>query len=104
MFYDCKLTAAPDVKDGSVWLSRPWRPYGKAVFIRCEMGRHIHPEGWNNWGKASNEQTAYYAEYHCYGDGADTSRRAAWAHQLSDIRDYDIHEVLRGLDGWNPID
>lgn len=104
VFYDCKLTAAPDVKDGSVWLSRPWRPYGKAVFIRCEMGRHIHPEGWNNWGKASNEQTAYYAEYHCYGDGADTSRRAAWAHQLSDIRDYDIHEVLRGLDGWNPID
>ena len=92
------------MKDGSVWLSRPWRPYGKAVFIRCEMGRHIHPEGWNNWGKASNEQTAYYAEYHCYGDGADTSRRAAWAHLLSDIRDYDIHEVLGGIDGWNPID
>lgn len=104
VFYDCKLTADPAVETGSVWLSRPWRPYGKGVFIRCEMGRHIRPEGYNNWGKDDNERTAYYAEYKCFGEGADTSKRADWAHQLSDIRDYDIHEVLRGLDGWNPID
>ena len=104
VFYDCKLTAASDVADGSVWLSRPWRPYGQAVFIRCEMGRHIHPEGWNNWGKTSNELTAYYAEYQCYGMGADTSKRAAWGHQLGDISAYDIHDVLKGNDGWNPFD
>jgi len=103
VLYDCKLTAASGVADGSVWLSRPWRPYGKAVFIRCEMGRHIHPEGWNNWGKASNEQTAYYAEYQCHGEGADTSKRAAWGHQLSSLSGYNMQDVLKGEDGWNPV-
>ena len=103
VFYDCKLTADPAVETGSVWLSRPWRPYGKAVFIRCEMGRHIRPEGYNNWGKADNERTAYYAEYKCFGEGADTSKRADWAHQLTDLEDYEMKEVLKGADHWNPL-
>ena len=29
------------------------------------MGDHILAEGWNNWGKESNEQTAKYAEIEC---------------------------------------
>ena len=103
VFYDCKLTADPAVETGSVWLSRPWRPYGKTVFIRCEMGRHIRPEGYNNWGKVDNERTAYYAEYKCFGEGADTSKRADWAHQLTDLEDYEMKEVLKGADHWNPL-
>ena len=103
VFYDCKLTADEGVEAGSVWLSRPWRPYGKTVFIRCEMGQHIHPEGWNNWGKTDNERTAYYAEYQCYGKGADTSRRVAWSHQLKDANAYDMTNILKGADGWNPL-
>ena len=103
VFYDCKLTADEGVEAGSVWLSRPWRPYGKAVFIRCEMGQHIRPEGWNNWGKTDNERTAYYAEYQCYGKGADTSRRVAWSHQLKDANAYVMTNILKGADGWNPL-
>lgn len=102
VFYDCKLTADQGVADGSVYLSRPWRPYAQAVFIRCQMGRHIKPEGWNNWGKTSNEQTAYYAEYKSKGEGANPNKRAKWSHQLTNIDDYDIHEVLKGQDGWDP--
>lgn len=103
VFYDCKLTADEGVEAGSVWLSRPWRPYGKTVFIRCKMGEHIRPEGWNNWGKTDNERTAYYAEYQCYGKGADTSRRVAWSHQLKDASAYDMTDILKGTDGWNPL-
>ena len=103
VFYDCKLTADDGVEAGSVWLSRPWRPYGKTVFIRCEMGQHIRPEGWNNWGKTDNERTAYYAEYQCYGKGADTSRRVAWSHQLKDANAYVMTNILKGADGWNPL-
>lgn len=103
VFYDCKLTADEGVEAGSVWLSRPWRPYGKTVFIRCEMGQHIRPEGWNNWGKTDNERTAYYAEYQCYGKGADTSRRVAWSHQLKDANAYVMTNILKGADGWNPL-
>lgn len=103
VFYDCKLTADEGVEAGSVWLSRPWRPYGKTVFIRCEMGQHIRPEGWNNWGKTDNERTAYYAEYQCYGKGADTSRRVAWSHQLKDANADVMTNILKGADGWNPL-
>ena len=101
VFYDCRLTADPDVEAGSVWLSRPWRPYGKTVFIRCEMGRHIRLEGWNNWSNPDNEKTAYYAEYKSRGEGANPGKRVSWSHQLNDISDYNISEVLKGNDGWN---
>lgn len=102
VFYDCKLTADEGVADGSVYLSRPWRPYAQAVFIRCQMGRHIKPVGWHNWGKMSNEQTAYYAEYKSKGEGANPTKRAKWSHQLQIIDNYNIHEVLKGQDGWDP--
>ena len=95
VFYDCRHTADPDVETGSVWLSRPWRPYGKTVFIRCEMGKHIRPEGWNNWGNAENEKTVYYAEYGSKGEGAKPDKRASWSHQLNDISEYSISEILR---------
>ncbi|MDU1903140.1 MAG: pectinesterase family protein [Dysgonomonas sp.] len=100
IFYDCTLTAAEGVD--KVYLSRPWRPYGQAVFIRCDMGKHITPEGWNNWGKKENEKTAYYAEYQSRGEGANPSARAAFSHQLKNLDRYDIYKVLEGDDGWNP--
>lgn len=100
VFYDCRMTADEGVKDGSVWLSRPWRPYAKCVFVRCELGRHIRPEGWNNWGNPANEQTAYYAEYLSRGEGANPSQRVPWSHQLTDITHYDMKTILSGNDGW----
>ena len=103
VFYDCLLTSADSVEVGSVWLSRPWRPYGKTVFIRCEMGKHICAEGYHNWGKPDNEKTAYYADYGCRGKGASIKKRVSWAHQLDDIADYDMLKVLAGTDGWNPL-
>lgn len=100
VFFDCRMTADDGVEDGSVWLSRPWRPYAKCVFIRCELGRHIRPEGWNNWGNPANEQTAYYAEYQSRGEGAKTDQRALWSHQLVNISHYDMKTILAGDDGW----
>lgn len=101
MFYDCKMTAEPGVE--GVALSRPWRPYAKAVFIRCDLGGHIAPAGWNNWGKKSNEETVTYAEYQNTGEGARPEARAPYGHQLKDLTGYGIEEVLAGNDGWNPV-
>ena len=56
VFKNCKLTAAPGVK--KVYLGRPWRPYAATVFINCEFGNHIRPEGWHNWRNPENEKTA----------------------------------------------
>ena len=102
IFYNCRMTADEGIKDGSVWLSRPWRPYAKCIFIRCELGRHIHPKGWHNWGNPANEQTAFYAEYQSRGEGAKPDQRVAWSHQLTDIKPYELKTILAGNDGWEP--
>ncbi len=101
VFYDCKMTAADEAT--SVFLSRPWRPYAQCVFIRCELGKHIAPAGWNNWGNKANEETVTYAEYKSKGEGANPKARAAFGKQLKDISRYDMEKVLAGSDGWNPV-
>lgn len=101
VFYDCTLTA--DTGVSKVFLSRPWRPYGQAVFIRCHMGKHILPEGWNNWGKKDAEKTVFYAEYESTGQGANPKARAAFSHQLKNLKGYEIESILLGNDGWNPV-
>ena len=101
VFYDCTMTADEGVE--GVYLSRPWRPYAQAVYIRCNLGNHIKPIGWHNWGKESNEQTAFYAEYQSTGPGANAEARAPWSHQLTSLDGYDMEEILAGSDGWNPV-
>ena len=101
VFYDCRLTADEAVKE--VYLSRPWRSYAQAVFIRCNLGKHIVPAGWNNWGKKEAEKTVFYAEYESTGEGANPKARAAFSHQLKNTKGYEIETVLAGNDGWNPV-
>ncbi len=100
VFYNCKLTADDDVE--GVYLSRPWRPYAQTVFINCEMGKHILPAGWNNWNKKDAEKTVFYAEYGSTGEGANPKARAKFGRQLKSLKGYDIEEVLKGADNWNP--
>lgn len=101
VFYNCALTADDGVE--KVWLSRPWRDYGQTVFIRCEMGGHIRPEGWNNWGKPEREKTSFYAEFENTGAGSDTKGRA-FGHKLKNLKGYSFADILGGNDSWNPVD
>ena len=102
VFNKCRLTADDGVE--KVYLGRPWRPYAAVLFTKCEMGKHIRPEGWHNWGKATNEKTARYCEYKNKGEGSNTQGRVAWSHQLNrkEASRYSIKQVLGGNDGWNP--
>lgn len=102
VFFDCNLTASEGVD--KVYLSRPWRPYGQAVFIRCQLGKHIVPEGWHNWGKKEAEKTVYYAEYESTGEGACPEQRASFSRQLENTDDFTLEKILGGDDGWNPFD
>ena len=81
VFYKCRLTADKDVD--KVYLGRPWRPFAATIFMDCELGKHIRPEGWHNWNNAKNEETARYAEYGNKGEGASTKNRAKWSKQLT---------------------
>ena len=81
VFNRCKLTAEDGID--KVYLGRPWRPYAYTLFIYCELGNHIRPEGWENWRNPDNERTARYYEYGNTGPGARTTQRVSWSHQLT---------------------
>lgn len=94
VFMDCTLTADSTVT--KVYLGRPWRGWAKTVFLRCSMGKHISPEGWNNWSNSANELTTWYAEYKNSGPGADPLNRVKWSHRLSDAeaKDYSLAGIF----------
>jgi pectinesterase len=88
----------------NTFLGRPWRPHGSVAFIECELGDHIQPAGWNNWGKPENEQTARYAEYGNTGPGAVLAGRVPWVKKLTreEASKISVESVLAGKDQWNP--
>ncbi|WP_186756687.1 pectinesterase family protein [Echinicola salinicaeni] len=96
VFKNCKLTAADGVD--KVFLGRPWRDYAQTVFIDCEMGKHIVPEGWHNWGSPEKEKTTFYAEYNSTGEGSNMQARVDWAHMLTDeeLEDFTKEKIFSG--------
>jgi pectinesterase len=116
VFLDCKLTGdtnpwvAPDGVPANTKskpladLGRPWRPYASVAYVRCEMGAHILPAGWNNWRNPTNELTARFAEYQSTGPGANPDQRVKWAKQLTgdEAKNLTVEKILGGADGWHP--
>lgn len=102
VFQNCKITAKPGLPKASVYLGRPWRPYANVVFINCEMGAHIKPEGWHNWGNPENEKTARYAEYGSYGAGYQKGKRQSWSKQLS-AKEAKAYTKEKVLGNWKPF-
>ena len=102
IFNNCRLIAAEGVD--KVWLGRPWRDYGYTLFMNCELGRHIRPEGWHHW-EQHREQTARYLEYNNRGEGAQPQQRVAWSRQLTKREAQQItpETVFSINDKWNPI-
>ena len=92
-----------------IGLGRPWRTYGRTVYINTELPAQVNPAGWNNWGQAANESTAYYAESNSTGPGASPSTRVPWSHQLTaaQAKQYLPQTFLAGPPSgpnhWNPI-
>ena len=101
VFDKCRLTSG-DTKNG-VYLGRPWRDYGRTVFLNTRMDAQIRPEGWHHW-VPEREKTAYFAEYGSTGKGANAEARVAWAKKLgdADVKAFSIEYFLGGKDGWDP--
>ncbi len=104
VFDNCKLTADPEVT--KVYLGRPWRPYAHTVFINCELGKHIDPAGWHNWGDVEREKTSRYGEYGSKGPGASPSTRVSWAKNptADEVKKLlDLDYVFSYSSSWNPV-
>ena len=101
IFNKCVITAASDVQ--KVYLGRPWRDYGYTLFMHCTLPKEIRPEGWHHWQK-EREQTARYLEFENTGEGADTSKRAAWSRQLTkkEAKEITLEKVFSRNDEWHP--
>ncbi|KAL8464270.1 hypothetical protein ACS0TY_033970 [Phlomoides rotata] len=71
---------------GRIWLGRAWRPFSTAVFAYTTMSDIIAPEGWNDFNDPTRDQSIFYGEYNCTGDGASTALRAPYAQKLNDTQ------------------
>ena len=79
VFSRCRFTCEDAVADGSIFLARPWRDYGKCSFIGCEYGRHIKAEGFDKWNDTSRDKTARFYEYGDIPEG-----RVPWGRRLTE--------------------
>ncbi|MBK9336279.1 MAG: pectin esterase [Lewinellaceae bacterium] len=95
VFRYCRLSADPGVD--SVYLGRPWRDFARVVFLYCDMGAHIRPEGWSNWAGTGRDKTAFYAEFGNSGQGAGRAGRAPWSRLLSKkaANQYALENILK---------
>lgn len=75
-FRSCRFTCEPEVLPHSIYLARPWRDYGIAVFENCQYGPHIAPEGFDKWNDTNRDQTARFYET------PDINGRVPWAKKL----------------------
>ena len=102
-FVFIRSTLTSENTDKGIYLGRPWRDYGRSVFIDTKMDAAIRPEGWHHW-EPQREKTAYLAEYRSTGKGGNAKARVTWSHQLTEDEAHAFlpENFLRGRDGWNP--
>lgn len=108
VFFDCKLTFAPEVK--KCWLARIETerfPASHVAFIRCAMGTQILPAGWQVTGPAGDAlRYEEFATTDLEGKpldlgGRDPAGRLLTAEHAAALSPA---KFLVGDDGWNPVD
>lgn len=78
LFYRCNLLSEDNAN--GTYLARPWRDYGTAAFIDCNVGNHIDQRGFNKWGGTNRDKTARFYEY---SSNVDLSNREKWINILN---------------------
>ena len=96
-FVFIKSTLTSENTTKGIYLGRPWRDFGRTVFINTKMDAAIRPEGWHHW-EPHREKTAYFAEYGSTGKGANGEARVAWARRLgdADVKQFSVEYFLGG--------
>lgn len=61
LFHECNIST--NNSNSTFYLARPWRDYGSAAFIDCNIGSHIVSTGYNDWGIPARQKTCRFYEY-----------------------------------------
>lgn len=78
-FINCSLKAE-GAQDNSVYLARPWRDFGKCVFLNCRADKHINRGLFDKWNDTERDKSARF-----YFGGMQfnfTPSPVPWAHEL----------------------
>lgn len=68
VFVECQFKGEKGIRNESVYLGRPWRPYAKAWFYKCQFGNHLFNEHFDCWGDEVDKLTTSYKESLCHYD------------------------------------
>ncbi len=79
LFYKCNLINETE-NTNTVYLSRPWRDYGTAAFVNCNIENHINPLMFSNWSGTERYNTA---RYYIYDENIDEAKVVSWAKVLN---------------------
>lgn len=92
VFSDCKIYSG-GMDEGTCYLARPWRDFGKSVFINCKVGEHINPGLFDKWNDTDRDRTARFAYYNL--DCSFTPAPVEWCKKLSRT---DAEKIIARLD------
>ncbi|MCR5094062.1 MAG: pectin esterase [Lachnospiraceae bacterium] len=94
VFRNCTITAEQGTAPGTVFLGRPWRPEGRAVFLNCTTDAAIAPVRFSGWrGVQEPEEEAFFAEYGTVdpeGRQVDLGARNPWVKVLTEKEAADL--------------
>ncbi len=86
LFYKCAFENG-GADNGSVYLARPWRDFGKCDFIDCTLENHISPLLFDKWNDTYRDKTARFS--YCNLKGGSLAA-VPWAHEITPENASDI--------------
>ncbi|MQL85967.1 hypothetical protein Taro_018493 [Colocasia esculenta] len=112
VFHNCTVNGTAEYialyrqnpKVHQTYLGRPWKEYSRTVFIGCNLGEVIRPEGWTIWSGDFALKTLFYGEFESTGPGGNATGRVAWSNQVpaAHVGIYSVRNFIQG-DQWMPV-
>ncbi|KAI9033769.1 pectin lyase fold/virulence factor [Phycomyces nitens] len=83
-------------------LGRPWNEFARVVYRYCNIDNSVKVEGWSKWDSAVKDyKNVNFGEYKNSGAGQWNSKRASFAHQVTDAENAKYsNAVLFGNAAW----